>query len=423
MSVAEDTTAAVSREEFEHQHETIVREEIETFRRQAQAYLSGQIAEDDFRPYRLKHGVYGQRQPGVQMIRVKVPGGLMTARQMEQFALVADRYAGGRGHLTTRQNIQFHFVPLADVADLMHRLADVGLTNREACYNTVRNVTTCTLVRPEQDRSVRRPALRAEAGLRVSPQGPHRRTCRANSRSPSTAARRRLHRGFDQRRRDPAVVRDGERGFRIVIGGGLGPLPTEARLLDEFVPEYRLITRVEAVIRDLQPVRQPQEPQHGAHEVRAARARHRVDERAGGARVRGHPAQRRDRTARTSCRRVSAGYQSRPQPVGTGRAAAGGRTARSGERYDAWLATNVIEQKQPGYAAVTARVSQGNLTSAQMRGLARIAADAGDGLLRVGIDQNLVLAFIPRDRLRARARGPAGDRPGGARRATRSTTW
>src|SRR5579871_6082531 len=132
----------LQRAQLEQQHDRTVREEIETFRRTSQAFLAGEMT-DDFRPFRLKHGIYGQRQAGVQMVRCKIPGGLLTAPQVEQLARIADEFGGGRGHLTTRQNIQYHFVPLQQVPDLMHVLADVGLTNREACYNTVRNVTTC----------------------------------------------------------------------------------------------------------------------------------------------------------------------------------------------------------------------------------------------------------------------------------------
>src|SRR6516225_2768262 len=128
------------REQFELQHDHTVRTEIETFREKAASFLAGQISENEFRPFRLKHGIYGQRQPGVQMFRCKVPGGLVTASQLEQFARIADEFGGGRGHVTTRQNIQYHFVPLASVPALMHTLADAGLTTREACYNTVRNV-------------------------------------------------------------------------------------------------------------------------------------------------------------------------------------------------------------------------------------------------------------------------------------------
>ena len=137
------TETLPSRQELETEHDRTVREEIETFRSRSQAFLAGEITEDQFRPFRLKHGIYGQRQAGVQMVRCKIPSGLATARQVEQLGRIADEFGGGRGHLTTRQNIQYHFVPLGRVPDLMHLLADVGLTNREACYNTVRNVTAC----------------------------------------------------------------------------------------------------------------------------------------------------------------------------------------------------------------------------------------------------------------------------------------
>src|SRR5882724_3032854 len=131
------------REVLENKHEVTVREEIEIFRTKSQSFLAGEISENDFRPFRLKHGIYGQRQPGVQMVRCKIPGGLLTARQAEQMALMADEFGGGKGHLTTRQNMQYHFVPLPRVADALHLLAEVRLTTREACYNTVRNVTAC----------------------------------------------------------------------------------------------------------------------------------------------------------------------------------------------------------------------------------------------------------------------------------------
>src|SRR6202050_2417383 len=93
---------------IEQQYDQTVRADIELFRSQSQAFLSGQINDDQFRPHRLRRGIYGQRQPGVQMIRTKVPGGLLTAGQMRQLAAVADFCANGKGHLTTRQNMQYH---------------------------------------------------------------------------------------------------------------------------------------------------------------------------------------------------------------------------------------------------------------------------------------------------------------------------
>ncbi len=134
-----------SQELTENQYDRTVREDIELFRSQANAFVAGQITADQFRAFRLRRGVYGQRQEGVQMIRTKIPGGLLTADQMRQLARVADEFGGGKGHLTTRQNMQYHFVPLQQVPELLHMLADVRLTTREACYNTVRNVTACPL--------------------------------------------------------------------------------------------------------------------------------------------------------------------------------------------------------------------------------------------------------------------------------------
>src|SRR5216683_1970005 len=149
---------------LEQEYDNTVRQDIELFRTQAESLLSGRITDDELRPHRLRRGIYSQRQPGVQMIRTKVPGGLLTARQMRQMARVADEYCAGKGHLTTRQNMQFHFVPLKQVPDLLHLLADVRLTTREACYNTVRNVTACPLagVHPEEPFDVQ-PYARREA--------------------------------------------------------------------------------------------------------------------------------------------------------------------------------------------------------------------------------------------------------------------
>src|ERR1700694_3556570 len=240
--MATTTEEALSqRETLENQHDKTVREEIETFRTKSLAFLAGEITENDFRPFRLKHGIYGQRQPGVQMVRCKIPGGLLTAPQVEQFARVAEEFGGGRGHLTTRQNMQYHFVTLSSVPDLMHLMADVGLTNREACYNTVRNVTACAWAGLAQDEvfDVRPYAQRvAYAFLR---------------KDLTTNLPRKFKIAFDGCASHDciqgainevglrAVIRDGRRGFRVIIGGGLGPLPTEAQLLDEFLPEERLL--------------------------------------------------------------------------------------------------------------------------------------------------------------------------------------
>jgi sulfite reductase beta subunit-like hemoprotein len=384
---------------FEIEHDRVVREEIETFRRKAQAFLDGQITEDEFRPFRLKHGIYGQRQPGVQMVRSKIPGGMLTAAQAGQLARVAEEFGGGRGHLTTRQNIQFHFVPLERAADLMHVLADAGLTNREACYNTVRNVTTCIWAGIARDEvfDVRPYAQRvAYALLRkdLTSNLPRKFKIAFDGCAASDCIAGAIN---DIGLR--AAIRDGKRGFRMIVAGGLGPLPTEAQLLEEFVPEERLLNRCEAVIRIFN--------RYGNRENKnKARLKFVLRER--GIEWLREQVEKEYQAILADGgiawpERVPegfGGYQSQPQPLGQGALlpVAGHSQTGDGE-YDAWLATNVAEQKQTGYAAVTVRVEQGNLRAPQLRELGRIAAVAGDGTLRVSIDQNLLLPFIPLARL------------------------
>src|SRR4051812_4216748 len=120
--------------DLELSYDQTVRQDIERFRASAEAFLAGQLTDDEFRAVRLRRGIYGQRQPGVHMVRTKVPSGMVTAAQMHRLAEIAHDFGGGRAHLTTRQNVQYHFIPLLQVPDVLHKLADVRLTTREACY-------------------------------------------------------------------------------------------------------------------------------------------------------------------------------------------------------------------------------------------------------------------------------------------------
>jgi sulfite reductase beta subunit-like hemoprotein len=387
------------REVFEIEHDRVVRQEIETFRERAAQFLSGHISEDDFRPFRLKHGIYGQRQPGVQMVRCKLPGGLVTARQLDQLGRIADQFAGGKGHLTTRQNIQYHFVALGRVADLMHLMADAGLTNREACYNTVRNVTTCVWAGIAHDEvfDVRPYAQKlAYALLRKDLTGNLPRKFKISF---DGCAGHDCIAGAINDIGLRAVLRDGRRGFRMAIGGGLGPLPREAQILDEFVPEHRLLNRCEAVIRVFN--------RYGNRQNRnTARLKFVVRDR-GFAWVR----EQIDREYAEILAHGGiawpdlvpegfGGYQSHPEPLGNGALlpVVGARTSGDAT-YDSWRRSNVRDQRQTGYAAAVVRVDQGNLTGDQLRGVARIASTAGDGLVRIGIDQNLLMAFLPLGKL------------------------
>ncbi len=382
----------------EAEYDATVRADIEQFRAHAEKFVAGEITDDQFRAQRLRRGIYGQRQAGVQMIRTKIPGGILTAPQMDQLALIADEFGGGKGHLTTRQNIQYHFVPLLRVPALLHALADVRLTTREACYNTVRNVTACPLS-----------GLLEEEAFDVHPYA--RKVAFAFLHKELTdSLPRKFKIAFSGCKEDcvlcaihdiglRAVIRDGKRGFRMVVGGGLGPLPCEAHLLDEFVPEERLLNRCEAVIRLFS--------KHGNRQNKnKARLKFVVRERGFDWVKEQIEKEYHDILTNGGIPMPDTvpdgfgGFQSSPPPLGTGDLLPVlGPNGHSHPEYERWLQTNIRPQKQTGYAIVTVKVAQGNLTGDQMRGLADISRNAGDGLIRVAVDQNIVLAYVPLRRL------------------------
>jgi sulfite reductase beta subunit-like hemoprotein len=381
-------------QQTEAEYDATVRADIELFRSYAEKFVAGEINDDQFRAQRLRRGIYSQRQAGVQMIRTKVPGGNLTAAQMDQLALIADEFAGGKGHLTTRQNIQYHFVPLLQVPPLLHRLADVRLTTREACYNTVRNVTACPLS-----------GLLEDEVFDVHPYA-QRVAFAFLHKELTDSLPRKFKIAFSGCKDDcmlgsihdiglRAALRDGQRGFRMVVGGGLGPLPVEAQLLDEFVPVERLVNKCEAVIRVF--------GKYGNRKNKnMARLKFVVRER-GFAWVKEQiEKEYQDILANGGIPTPEVvpegfgGFQSAPPPLGNGDLLPIVQTnGHANTEYERWLSTNIRRQKQAGYAMVTVKVPQGNLVGSQMRALASIARDAGDGLLRVAIDQNLVLAYIP----------------------------
>ncbi len=377
------------------EYDRIVREDIERFREQALSYAAGVIDDDQFRPHRLRRGIYSQRQIGVHMIRTKVPGGLLTDDQMMQLSAIADDFAGGKGHLTTRQNMQFHFVALMQVPEVLHRLADVRLTTREACYNTVRNVTACPLagLHPEEPFDVQPYARRLAFAFlhRELTDNLPRKFKVAFCGCPDDCIATPIN---DVGLR--AVIRNGTRGFRMTVGGGLGPLPTEARLLHEFIPAEDVVRHVEAVIRVFN--------RHGnRNNKNKARLKFVLRERGFDWLRQAIEEEYRDILTHGGIEMPEevpegfGGFQPHPPPKGSGELlpvfeADSGREAPD---YRHWRETNVAPQKQNGYKIVTVKVPQGNLTGRQMRALANLSQRAGDGALRFTMNQNVVLAWVP----------------------------
>ena len=228
--------------------------DITKFRQQLAAYHDGDLAEDVFRVFRLTNGIYGQRQGGTnQMVRVKVPYGSMTPEQLEMMAFIGDRYSRNWGHITTRQNLQFHFIQLDDIPDVMEHLASVGLTSREACGDTVRNVQGCHLAGacPQEVLDITQWAEAAYQHFVRSPIGQRLpRKFKINFSGCATDCGQAMFNDAGviavTRTRDDGTV---ERGFRVYIAGGLGATPHPALALEEFTTREDLLPTIESILR------------------------------------------------------------------------------------------------------------------------------------------------------------------------------
>src|SRR5436305_6628560 len=213
----------------------ILQREFDDFDTESTRFLKGELEGDDFVKFRLKQGVYGQRQPDVQMIRVKLPMGGITPDQLDTFADVIEEYVPLRkGHITTRQNIQIHHVPLRDAAQLIRRISDSGLSSREGCGNTVRNVTGDPWAGVAEGELF---DITPYAGAYV----------RYFVRHPTTQLMpRKVKTAFTATDDDRAIseihdvafiprIRDGKRGFRMLVGGGTSIMPRVALELCDLV--------------------------------------------------------------------------------------------------------------------------------------------------------------------------------------------
>jgi sulfite reductase beta subunit-like hemoprotein len=369
----------------------ILADEFGDFNDEAGKFLEGQTPEDQFIGFRLKQGVYGQRQPDVQMIRVKLPLGGITPEQMDAFASVIEQYAPlEKGHITTRQNIQIHHVPLPDAAKLIEEIAATGLSSREGCGNTVRNVTGDPWAGVAED-EIFDPTAHAIAYVRYFVRHPTtqlmpRKIKTAFSSSDEDRAITGIHDiGFIPR------VRDGHKGFEIRVGGGTSIMPRIAPTLYEFVAaddgEYLKVSEAVLRIFDRQ------------EWLRVNRARARIKvlvDKIGmdafremvDRELEGDWVGERDFSIDHL---LSADDEERRAPEAPARSG-----APNGDRseFEAFLADNVRSQRQRGFSTVEVKVTRGDLTPEQLRGLGRIMREFGGGNARTTIEQNLVLRWV-----------------------------
>jgi sulfite reductase (ferredoxin) len=359
--------------------------EIDLFEQAMQAFFDGHVDSDRFTATRLQMGVYGQRQEGVNMLRIKVPGGRIVPDQLDALADVTEAYSRkDHANITTRQSIQIHHIPLAQTPEAMRRLAQAGLTTREACSNTVRNMTACPLagVCPREHVDVGTHLDGTVQHFLRNPltQQMPRKFKISFSGCESDCAQSLLH--------DAGVVavkRDGQHGFMVKAGGGLGHKPREAIVVDEFIPERELLFALEALVT-----------LHNKYSDRTKRAKSRIKflvERFG---ADGFREKYREEFARTREALADKSY-----PQGTWREAADIVAPGTG-------APRVLfHQHQEGLFVLPVSVPLGELNVAQLHGLARLLREFGMDEVHTTQDQNLAITHVSLEKLDALRTGLA----------------
>ena len=370
----------------------IIEREFDDFDNEAEEFLAERLPENEFIGFRLKQGVYGQRQPGVQMVRVKLPWGGVTPDQMDAFAAVVEKYAPlNKGHITTRQNIQIHHVPLRDMESLIREISSTGLSSREGCGNTMRNVTGDPWAGVAAD-EVFDPTPYAGAYVRYF------------VRHPTTQLMpRKIKTSFTGSAEDRAISgihdvaflareRDGVKGFEIRVGGGTSIMARVAPTLFDFVEadngDYLKVTEAALRIFDRQDWLR----------VNRARARikvlvdkigidafrEQVEEELRGDWVN-------DRVFDDVARLSYVDDEEARAPAVPPAAASpnGDRT-----EFERFLEGNVQAQRQEGFSTVEVKITRGDLTPEQFRGLANVMREHTGGYARSTVQQNFVLRWV-----------------------------
>ena len=381
--------------------------DIDKFEEQLADYFAGRVPEDVFRVFRLNNGIYGQRQGGTnQMVRVKVPYGAMTADQLDALADLVVDHSRGWGHITTRQNIQFHFVELAEIPLVMRRLASVGLTTREACGDTVRNVQGCHLAgacpfevldisawsEATYRHFVRNPiSQRLPRKFKINFSGCDTDCGQAMFNDVGVIAASRTH-------PDGSV----EQGFRIYIAGGLGTTPFPALALEEFTSRGDLLPTIESVLRVFDQTGNRDNKlrarlkwvvdQLGIDEVRRRVVATRKFLPASSTWPGGVP----EVVAEWGDDPAGLAADATPTPIGQGvPVSLGAKTP-----FDRWVEANVVRGAANGTVSAYAWCELGDVTADQFRAVAAIVREF-DTDVRVTNRQNFVLRDLTEDQLPA----------------------
>jgi sulfite reductase (ferredoxin) len=365
----------------------IVQKDIIDLERKIRLFKEGKIDDERFRSLRLARGVYGQRQEGVQMIRIKLPFGKVSSEQLVRITKVSDEYSTGRLHITTRQDIQIHYVSLDRTPELWANLEKDDITLREACGNTVRNITASENagIDPEEPFDVSPYAHALFQFFLRNPvcQEMGRKFKMSFSSSDKDTALSYLHDlGFI-----PKIV-NGERGFKVMLGGGLGSQPSHAELLSDFVPVNQIIPMTEGVLRIFD--------RYGERAKRLkARMKFLIKEIGKDEFLRLVEEEKKSLSYQT----VEIDTTAFEGPIPAPALEVPKVTIEDVAAYEAWKKSNVIAQKQAGYVAIGIKVALGDFYTDKARALAHLIKNYGANELRFTLRQDILIRNIKEENL------------------------
>ncbi len=377
-------------------------EEIQNFEREAKRFRQDEEGlNPEFLPFRLMHGVYGQRQDNQQMMRIKLPYGGVAADQMEALGTITENYSGlRRGHITTRENIQIHFINLDVVPEVMRVLNSVGLSTREACGNTVRNITGCPYAGVCKDEVFDATPYVAAYGRNMMRNPICQRLPRKWKTAFSSCANDCAGTPFHDLGFVPKIRRDAAgnevRGFEVKVGGGTSTMPRIADTIFDFVEadDGAYIRVSEAILKVFD--KEGGMPNFLRKNMNKARVKFLVHKLG----IEEFRRQVEEELAEPWAREpldMEALMQLAPEGPTTGPGPGNGHQPADG--FERWAQTNIRKQRQPGYVAITVTVPLGNISPEQFRGLASIMRRFSGGTARTQQNQNLVLRWVREDSL------------------------
>ncbi len=364
----------------------VVEQDIIDLANKIELFKAGKVDEEKFRSLRLARGVYGQRQEGVQMIRIKLPYGKVLSNQLHRISDVSDEYSRGRLHITTRQDIQIHYVDLDRTPQLWAELERDDVTLREACGNTVRNVTASETAGIDVDEPFDVSPY-ADAIFKFFLRNPicqemGRKFKVSFSASDADTGLSYMHDlGFI------AKIQNGVRGFKVMLGGGLGSQPRHADLFYDFLESDRIIPVMEGVLRVFD--------RYGERKSRAKARMKFLIKDIGLAEFK-----RLVEEEQGAIEYKTVAIDADAYPVSTPVSIEAPKIEiKDEEAYNLWKETNVIPQKQEGYFAIGIKVLLGDFYTDKARLLADLTAKYAAGELRLSLRQNILIPFVKADLL------------------------